>query len=53
MNAYQIFMEERGLDIGVRVSEENYGRYEKIVVLPIYAVGNLVSDRKTVLDPLG
>ena len=52
MRSLRIFMEERGLDIGVRVSEENYGRYDGIVVLPIYAVGNLISDRETVLDQL-
>jgi predicted AAA+ superfamily ATPase len=53
MTSMRIFMEERELDIGVRVSEENYGRYEKIAVLPIYAVGNLVSGHKTVQELLG
>jgi predicted AAA+ superfamily ATPase len=47
MRSIRIFMEERGLNIGARVSEENFGKYESIVVLPIYAVGNLVSDRTT------
>jgi hypothetical protein len=50
MRSLRIFMEERNLDIGVRVSEENYGRYENIVVLPIYAVGNLVTNRETVMN---
>ncbi|HAJ78507.1 MAG TPA: ATP-binding protein [Fibrobacteres bacterium] len=43
MQSLRIFMEERGLDLGVRVSEENFSRYGKITVLPLYAAGSLVS----------
>ena len=52
MRSLRIFMEERNLDLGVRVSEENFCKYDTIAVLPIYAVGNLVSERKTTRDPL-
>jgi uncharacterized protein len=50
MRSIRIFMEERGLTIGARVSEENFGKYESIIVLPIYAAGNLVSGHATELD---
>jgi predicted AAA+ superfamily ATPase len=50
MKSLRIFMEERGLKTGVRVSEENFGKYDQIRFLPIYAVGNLVSDRKVLFD---
>ncbi|MBN2035169.1 MAG: hypothetical protein JW768_00370 [Chitinispirillaceae bacterium] len=46
MRSLRIFMEERGLNLGVRVSEENFGRYESIMVVPIYALGTLVSGRR-------
>jgi len=41
MQSLFLFLEERGLDLGVRVSAENFGRYGKLAVVPIYAAENL------------
>ena len=41
MQSMFLFMEERKIDLGVRISSENFGRYDKIAVVPIYAVENL------------
>jgi len=52
MKSLKIFMEERGLQTGVRLSEENAGRCGSIVVLPLYAAGNLTAYRTDMPDPL-
>jgi len=41
MQSLFLFLKERGLPFGVRVSHENFGRYEKVLTVPIYAVQKL------------
>ncbi|MBI5498806.1 MAG: ATP-binding protein [Deltaproteobacteria bacterium] len=41
MQSMRIFMDERRLGSGVRVSMENFSRLERIEVLPLYAAGRL------------
>jgi predicted AAA+ superfamily ATPase len=42
MQSLFIFLEEKKLKFGIRVSQENFGKYEKIDVYPLYAVKNIV-----------
>jgi predicted AAA+ superfamily ATPase len=41
MQSMSIFLKERGLSLGIRISQENFSKYDKIQTLPAYAVGNL------------
>jgi len=41
MQSLFLFLRERNLPSGVRISLENFTRYEKIAVIPLYAAGNL------------
>jgi predicted AAA+ superfamily ATPase len=46
MQSLYIFLEEKQLKKGVRVSQENFGKYNKVEVYPLYAVKNIVSEVK-------
>jgi predicted AAA+ superfamily ATPase len=41
MKSIYLFIEERNLPFGIRLSQENFGRYGKIVTMPIYAAGRI------------
>ena len=41
MQSMRIFLKERHLDQGIRISLENFARYENITVYPLYAVSNI------------
>lgn len=41
MHSLHIFLGEKKLDLGVRISTENFSKYEKIAVIPAYAVACL------------
>ena len=41
MQSLWIFLEEKKLPFGVRTSQENFGRRERVFVLPLYAIGKL------------
>ena len=43
MQSMHRFMDERGLDRGIRVSLENFARYGQVEVVPLYAVRRLVA----------
>lgn len=43
MQSLYLFLEEKKLDFGIRLSLENFSEMEKIKIIPLYAVGNLVS----------
>lgn len=43
MQSMYIFMSEKNIDEGIRVSLENFGQLEKIKIYPLYAIGTLVS----------
>lgn len=49
MQSMFLFIEERKSDLGIRISAENFSRYGKIAVIPIYAVENLEQIIKTVI----
>ena len=38
MQSLHLFLSERNLDCGLRVSHENFSQYDKIKTIPIYAV---------------
>lgn len=42
MQSLYLFMQEKKLDYGVRTSLENFSRYDKIRVYPLYAISNLL-----------
>jgi predicted AAA+ superfamily ATPase len=41
MQSLHLFMNEKKSEFGVRTSLENYIQYDKIMVYPLYAIGNL------------
>ena len=42
MRSLYIFLDERNLDTGIRISNENYTMYDRVKTLPIYAVSRLL-----------
>jgi hypothetical protein len=42
MQSLRLFMKERDIKRGVRISMENFGRGEDVEIYPLYAAGNLV-----------
>lgn len=45
MKSLFLFLEEKGIPLGVRFSHENFSRMEKVEVMPIYAVSRLFRAR--------
>lgn len=41
MQSMYLFLEEKKIDFGIRLSLENFSEMEKIKIFPLYAVGNL------------
>jgi predicted AAA+ superfamily ATPase len=44
MQSLFLFLDEKNIQSGVRVSQENFSKYDKISVFPIYAVANILSN---------
>ena len=44
MQSLFLFLNEKNLETGIRVSQENFSKYFKIKVFPIYAVTNILSN---------
>jgi len=42
MQSMHIFLSERNLDQGIRISSENFTSYDKIETIPVYAVKNIM-----------
>jgi len=42
MQSLHLFMNEKKTEYGIRTSLENFSRYDKIRVYPLYAIGNLI-----------
>jgi predicted AAA+ superfamily ATPase len=42
MQSMYLFMKERNAKVGIRTSLENFSEYDKIKVVPLYAIGNLM-----------
>ncbi len=47
MQSLRLFLHEKNISAGVRISQENFGQYDNIRVLPLYAIKNLFSDIRT------
>lgn len=43
MQSLNLLLSERNLQRGIRISQENFGRYNKIFTLPIYATSQLLN----------
>jgi predicted AAA+ superfamily ATPase len=43
MQSMYLFLEEKKLDFGIRLSLENFSEMEKVKIVPLYAVKNIVS----------
>lgn len=43
MQSLRLFLQEKKISMGTRISLENFGQYDNIRVLPLYAVKNLFS----------
>ncbi|GHT09242.1 hypothetical protein FACS189426_07040 [Bacteroidia bacterium] len=41
MQSMHLFMNEKQSEYGIRTSLENFGQYDKIRVVPLYAVGHI------------
>ncbi|MCF8374084.1 MAG: AAA family ATPase [Bacteroidales bacterium] len=46
MQSMFLFLDEKKMDMGIRVSQENFSEYDKIKVFPIYAVANILSKKE-------
>ena len=42
MQSMWIFMKEKNSGYGIRTSLENFGKYQNIIVYPLYAIGNIL-----------
>ena len=43
MQSLQVFLKEKKLDEGIRISLENFGKYQNIRTIPLYAVSGLAN----------
>lgn len=43
MQSLRLFLQEKNIDLGTRVSLENFGQYDNIRVIPLYAAGNFIN----------
>ena len=43
MQSLFLFLNEKKIETGIRISQENFSKYDKIKVFPIYAVANILS----------
>ena len=41
MQSMHLFLKEKNLKMGIRTSLENFSVYDKINVVPLYAIGNV------------
>ncbi|MDR3217836.1 MAG: AAA family ATPase [Dysgonamonadaceae bacterium] len=41
MQSLYIFLKEKGLEMGIRVSQENFSKLEQVSIIPLYAVKNI------------
>ncbi|MGE0090023.1 MAG: ATP-binding protein [Bacteroidales bacterium] len=46
MQSLYLFLNEKKIETGIRVSQENFSEYDKIKVFPIYAVANILSNKE-------
>jgi hypothetical protein len=46
MQSLYLFLNEKKIKSGFRISQENFSEYDKIKVFPVYAVANILSDKE-------
>jgi len=49
MQSLRIFLQGKKISRGIRVSQENFGQYDNIRVLPLYAVRKLFFEKKPII----
>jgi hypothetical protein len=42
MPSLRLFMQEKNSELGIRTSQENFGKIEKIEICPLYAISNVI-----------
>jgi hypothetical protein len=42
---------QRHIEKGIRISQENFDDYEKIITIPIYAVNNIFNEPNSLYSP--
>ena len=45
MQSMRIFLQSKGLDVGIRTSMENFGAFDNVLIYPLYAIGNALEIR--------
>jgi len=45
MQSMWVFMKEKNSSFGIRTSLENFGKYQNVSVCPLYAIGNVLTDK--------
>ena len=45
MQSMRLFLQQKGIDYGIRTSLENFSCYEDIRVYPLYAIKNIFTSR--------
>jgi len=43
MQSLFLFLNEKKIETGIRVSQENFSKYDRIKVFPVYAVANILA----------
>ncbi len=46
MQSMRLFLQQKGIDYGIRTSLENFSHYDDIKVYPMYAVKNVLVERQ-------
>jgi hypothetical protein len=41
MHSLQIFLKEKAQRLGIRISTENFGRFDNIITVPLYGISEL------------
>ena len=47
MHSLRLFLSEKKSRYGIRTSLENYSKYDHIMVMPLYALSNMIKDEKS------
>lgn len=44
MHSMRIFLDEKQVEYGIRISMENYSTYDNIRVIPLYSIADFLSE---------
>ena len=42
MQSMRLFLQQKGLDVGIRTSLENFGKLDDTLIIPLYAIGDYI-----------